>query len=454
MAKDKIVFRCQECGYESINWMGKCPDCGKWNTLVEEKIAAPAKHKDRARQDAGTPVVLADIKSIEAERISTGSGEFDRIVGGGIVPGSLVLVGGAPGIGKSTLLLQVARTLSSKGVMLYISGEESPQQIKLRAERLGVKSDKLYLVSETNLQNVRQYVQDLKPQFMVIDSIQTMYDPDLPSAPGSVGQVRECTLQLLNMAKGLTIATFICGHVTKVGELAGPRVLEHMVDTVLYFEGDTQHNYRILRAVKNRFGSTNEIGIFSMQEKGLAEVLNPSQVLLSERVSDASGTVVVVSLEGTRPLLVELQCLVSSTYLPVARRQVQGIDYNRVQLLLAVLEKRLGLHLGSQDVFVNVVGGLEIDEPASDLGLVCAVASAFRNIPIDPLAVVMGEVGLSGEIRAINFAKERVQEAGKLGFKRAVVPFGNQKELHDLQGKIDIIAVKTIKEAVDAVIKK
>ncbi len=454
MAKDKIVFRCQECGYESINWMGKCPDCGKWNTLVEEKIAAPAKHKSRLEQNLSTPVRLAEIKSIEADRITTGIGEFDRIVGGGVVPGSIVLIGGAPGIGKSTLLLQVAQTLSAKGAMLYISGEESAQQIKLRALRLGVNSDKLYLVSETNIQNVKEYINKLEPRFLVIDSIQTLYEPDLPSAPGSVGQVRECTLQMMNLAKSRNIATFICGHVTKVGEIAGPRVLEHMVDTVLYFEGDTQHNYRILRAVKNRFGSTNEIGIFSMQEKGLTEVLNPSQVLLSERVSGASGNVVIVSIEGTRPLLVELQSLVSSTYMPVARRQVQGMDYNRVQLLLAVMEKRLGLQLGSQDVFINVAGGLEIDEPASDLGLVCAVASAFRNVPLDQLAVVMGEVGLSGEVRAVNFIKERVQEAAKLGFKKALIPFGNLKEVGSLNGKIEIVAVKTAKEAVDHILKK
>lgn len=454
MAKDKIVFRCQECAYESINWLGKCPDCGKWNTLVEERVVAPAKHKASNAHVAGVPQTLAEIKSIETDRIATGIGEFDRIVGGGVVPGSLVLIGGAPGIGKSTLLLQVAQALSQQGAILYISGEESPQQIKLRAQRLGVDSEKLYIVSETNIQKVIEYCKKLNPKFLIIDSIQTLYEPDLPSAPGSVGQVRECTLQLLNLAKGYTIATFICGHVTKVGEIAGPRVLEHMVDTVLYFEGDAQHNYRILRAVKNRFGATNEIGIFSMQEKGLVEVLNPSEVLLSERNEAASGTVVVVSLEGTRPLLVELQSLVTSTYMPVARRQVQGIDYNRVLLLLAVMEKRLGMHLGSQDVFVNVVSGLEIDEPASDLGLVCAVASALRNVPVDKLTAIMGEVGLSGEVRAINFAKERLQEAAKLGFKQAVIPAGNLKEVQALKNKIDIIAVKSIREAIDHILKK
>ncbi len=454
MAKDKIIFRCQECGYESINWMGKCPDCGKWNSLVEEKIAAPAKHKASNAHVAGTIQTLSQIKSIEVDRVPTGIGEFDRIVGGGIVPGSLVLIGGAPGIGKSTLLLQVAQPLSRQGIILYISGEESPQQIKLRAERLGVASEQLYLVSETNIQQVIEYCKKLNPRFLFIDSIQTLYDPDLPSAPGSVGQVRECTLQLMNLAKGYTIATFICGHVTKVGEIAGPRVLEHMVDTVLYFEGDVQHNYRILRAVKNRFGSTNEIGIFTMQEQGLAEVLNPSEVLLSERHETASGTVVVVSLEGTRPLLVELQSLVTSTYMPVARRQVQGIDYNRVLLLLAVMEKRLGMHLGGQDVFVNVVGGIEIDEPASDLGLVCAVASALRNIPVDKLTAVMGEVGLSGEVRAINFVKERLQEAAKLGFKQAVIPAGNLKEAQTLKNKIEVIGVKNISEAIDFCLKK
>ncbi len=454
MVKDKIVFRCQECGYESINWMGKCPDCGKWNTLVEEKVVAPAKHKASNTRVAGAPQTLSQIKSIDVDRVPTGIGEFDRIVGGGIVPGSLVLIGGAPGIGKSTLLLQVAQPLSRQGIILYISGEESPQQIKLRAERLGVASEKLYLISETNIQQVVEYCKKLTPRFLFIDSIQTLYDPDLPSAPGSVGQVRECTLQLMNLAKGHNIATFICGHVTKVGEIAGPRVLEHMVDTVLYFEGDVQHNYRILRAVKNRFGSTNEIGIFTMQEKGLAEVLNPSEVLLSERNETASGTVVVVSLEGTRPLLVELQSLVTSTYLPVARRQVQGIDYNRVLLLLAVMEKRLGMHLGNQDVFVNVVGGIEIDEPASDLGLICAVASALRNIPIGKLTAVMGEVGLSGEVRAINFAKERLQEAAKLGFKQAVIPAGNLKEVQALKNKIEVIGVKNIREAIDFCLKK
>lgn len=454
MAKDKIIFRCQECGYESINWLGKCPDCGKWNTLIEEKITAQPKYSAGKSFSLGIPAKLSEIKPLETERIKVGIGEFDRILGGGIVPGSIILIGGAPGIGKSTLLLQVAQLISLKGPILYVSGEESTQQIKMRAQRLDVKSDNLYLVSETNIRNVAEYIRKITPQYLIIDSIQTLFEPDLPSAPGSVGQVRECTMQLMTTAKSSNMATFICGHVTKVGEIAGPRVLEHMVDTVLYFEGDTRHNYRILRAVKNRFGSTNEIGIFSMQEVGLVEVLNPSQVLLSERLPQANGTVVVVSIEGTRPLLVELQSLVSTSYLPVARRQVQGIDYNRVQLLLAVMEKRLGAHLSGQDVFVNVVGGLEIDEPASDLGLVSAVMSAFANSPVDSQTAIIGEVGLSGEVRAVNLIKERVQEAAKLGFKHVVVPIGNEKELQTIKDKIEIITVRTIKEAVEIVIKK
>lgn len=455
MAKDKIVFRCQECGYESINWRGKCPDCGKWNALVEERVVNASRQRATSiSQAVAGPVVLADVRLSEVQRITTGIHEFDRILGGGVVPGSLILIGGAPGIGKSTLLLQVAQKISAGGTVLYISGEESTQQIKLRAERLHVQTDSLYVAAETNVENILSFVQKVNPQFLIIDSIQTLYASELPTASGSVGQIRECTLQLMNLAKSKDIAVFICGHVTKGGEIAGPRVLEHMVDTVLYFEGDNQHNYRILRAVKNRFGSTNEIGIFSMQETGLAEVLNPSQVLLGERLVSSAGTVVMVALEGTRPLLVEVQTLVSTTFLPVARRQVEGLDYNRVMLLLAVIEKRLGVHIGGQDVFVNVVGGLSIDEPASDLGFVCAVMSAVRNSPLDSRSAIIGEVGLSGEVRAVNMTKERVQEAAKLGFTQMVIPYGNTEEAKQLKDKIEIIPVKTITEAIDYLVKK
>lgn len=461
MVKTKVVFRCQGCGYESVKWMGRCPECGEWNTLTEEVEKKDVHPRLISVTEALSPQSIGKIKTEAVKRVKTGIGEFDRILGGGIIPGSLILIGGAPGIGKSTLLLQVANTLSidkgytkegtSRAAVLYVSGEESVQQTKIRAQRLDVDAEKLYVVSETNLENIINHIKILNPKFVVIDSIQTVYKDSLPSAPGTVSQVRECTVELLRVAKDSSISIFISGQVTKEGAIAGPRVLEHIVDTVLYFEGNSQHMYRILRAYKNRFGSTNEIGVFMMKEKGLFEVENPSEIFLSERPIGASGSVVIGSLEGTRPLLVELQALVSAANFTQPQRRAIGVDYNRVSLLLAVLEKRLGFHLGMQDVFINVVGGIKIDEPATDLGILVAVASAFRNLPVDSKTVVMGEVGLTGEIRAVNFIDKRIKEAAKLGFRTCVISQGNLSGLN-IKDKIDIVGVSNVKEALSVVL--
>lgn len=457
MAKaKKSVFFCQNCGHEESKWLGQCPMCKEWNTFVEEKVT-PAKTgagksagRSTARNAENAKLVpLSSVTTDEDERLLTGIGELDRVLGGGIVPGSLVLVGGDPGIGKSTLLLQVCQRLSGiQKKVLYISGEESLKQIKLRANRMGEFSDNLYLLCETNLDTIREVIEAQKPDMVVIDSIQTMYDEEVASAPGSVSQVRESTNVFMQLAKGLGISIFIVGHVTKEGTVAGPRVLEHMVDTVLYFEGDRQVAYRILRSVKNRFGSTNEIGVFEMQEKGLAEVKNPSQAMLNGRPTDASGSVVVCSIEGTRPILIEIQALVTRTNFGLPRRTSVGIDYNRVNLLMAVLEKRAGMHLGDCDAYVNLAGGMKLGEPAIDLGIVLAVVSSYKNKVVDQGILIFGEVGLSGEVRGVSMAENRVREAEKLGFTACIMPKAN---IDSIQGKyqIRLIGVANIKEAME-----
>lgn len=453
MAKGKkTAFFCQNCGYESSKWMGQCPGCREWNTFVEELTVTASKNTS-AKSGLGSglgksePVQLSSIEIQEDDRVLTQIEELDRVLGGGIVPGSMVLVGGDPGIGKSTLLLQVCRELTAKQhKVLYISGEESLRQIKLRARRIGEFNDRLLLLCETNLEAVRSTIERTRPEMVVIDSIQTMYNDQVSSAPGSVSQVRESTGVLMQIAKGMGVSMFIVGHVTKDGSVAGPRVLEHMVDTVLYFEGDRQVAYRILRSVKNRFGSTNEIGVFEMQEKGLIEVKNPSQAMLNGRPTDASGSVVVCSIEGTRPILIEIQALVTRTNFGLPRRTSVGIDYNRVNLLMAVLEKRAGLHLGDCDAYVNLAGGMKLGEPAIDLGVVIAVVSSFKNKVIDPGILIFGEVGLSGEVRGVSMAETRVKEAEKLGFTTCIMPKAN---VESIQGtyQIRLFGVANIKEA-------
>lgn len=453
MAKaKKTVFFCQNCGYESAKWMGQCPGCREWNSFVEETVSQGTKKgpgqtaPGAAGGRAGKPMMLSEIDIREDNRIRTSMDELDRVLGGGVVQGSMVLVGGDPGIGKSTLLLQVCKLLSDSGhKILYISGEESLQQIKMRAQRIGVFNENLRLLCETNLEAISTTIENEKPEAVIIDSIQTMYNEEVSSAPGSVSQVRESTGILMKIAKGMGISVFIVGHVTKDGSVAGPRVLEHMVDTVLYFEGDRHASYRILRSVKNRFGSTNEIGVFEMQECGLVEVKNPSQVMLNGRPTDASGTVVVCSLEGTRPILIEIQALVTNTNFGLPRRTSVGIDYNRVNLLMAVLEKRAGLALGNCDAYVNLAGGMKLGEPAIDLGIVAAIISSYRNRTVDPDTLIFGEVGLSGEVRGVSQAQQRVKEAEKMGFTTCIMPKAN---LEGLQGdfKIALIGVGNIKE--------
>lgn len=453
MAKGKTstVYFCQSCGYESPKWMGQCPGCREWNTFVEETVEKKSTAKVHERRAAGGPVCLSSIETKEEDRVTTRMQELDRVLGGGIVPGSLVLVGGDPGIGKSTLLLQVCQKLADDGhEVLYISGEESLKQIKLRAERIGQFSDKLRLFCETNLELIGDTIRNNKPEVVIIDSIQTMYNEDVSSAPGSVSQVRESTSVLMQLAKGLGISIFIVGHVTKEGTVAGPRVLEHMVDTVLYFEGDRHASYRILRAVKNRFGSTNEIGVFEMRESGLAEVENPSQFMLNGRPEEASGSIVACSMEGTRPILLEIQALVARSQLAMPRRTAAGMDYNRVNLLLAVLEKRLNLHLSGSDVYVNIAGGIRINEPAIDLGVVLAIVSSSRDRAIDEKVLAFGEVGLSGEVRAVSQAAQRVQEAKKLGFTTVILPEVCREQIGDVKG-VRLIGVRSVGDAVRAI---
>lgn len=456
MAKGKSVsvYFCQNCGYESTKWMGQCPGCREWNTLVEEVVDKRALGKGKALgEDAAArrPVQLSQIAYEQEARISTEFTELDRVLGGGVVPGSLVLVGGDPGIGKSTLLLQVCRKLSWKRDVLYISGEESLQQIKMRAERIGDFSERLTLLCETNLELVAKVIEREKPEVVIIDSIQTMYREDVASAPGSVSQVREATGILMRIAKEKGIAIFIVGHVTKEGVVAGPRVLEHMVDTVLYFEGDRHALYRILRGVKNRFGSTNEIGVFEMCEQGLKEVTNPSEVMLNGRPKGASGSVVACSMEGTRPMLLEIQALVCRSNFGNPRRTAAGTDLNRVNLLMAVLEKRVGLAMSASDAYINIAGGIRMNEPAIDLGIVLALASSYRDRPVGEKTICFGEVGLSGEVRAVSMPKQRAAEAKKLGFELCVLPSVCMDAVRDLEG-IRLIGVANVKEAIDKVL--
>ena len=451
MAKGKkSIFFCQNCGHEEAKWLGQCPACKEWNTFVEERIdsgitkgttvAARAVHEAKV-------VPLTEVTADDDTRSETGIKELDRVLGGGIVPGSLVLVGGDPGIGKSTLLLQVCQRMAQMKKILYISGEESQAQIKLRANRMGNFTSGLLLLCETNLGIIRSVIEKERPELVIIDSIQTMYSEDVTSAPGSVSQVRESTNVFMQLAKGLCIPIFIVGHVTKEGTVAGPRVLEHMVDTVLYFEGDRHASYRILRAVKNRFGSTNEIGVFEMRQSGLVEVENPSEYMLSGKPENASGSVVACSMEGTRPILLEIQALVCRTNFGMPRRTAAGTDYNRVNLLMAVLEKRLGMSLGNCDAYVNIAGGIKMNEPAIDLGIVMALVSSYRNRPIDEKTIVFGEVGLSGEVRAVNMPEQRVAEAKKLGFETCILPEVSLKMVKEIPG-IRLVGVKTVNEAV------
>lgn len=450
--KDSTVYFCNECGYESSKWMGQCPACKAWNTFVEEKVDKKILSSSAKRNEAGSKTVsLSQISTDEEEREIIGIEELDRVLGGGIVSGSLTLVGGDPGIGKSTLLLQVCKMLSDKGKeVLYVSGEESLRQIKLRAVRIGQMKDNLKLLCETNLAAIEEVIIKTKPAVAVIDSIQTMYDEEIGSAPGSVSQVREATAVLMRIAKEQGVSVFIVGHVTKEGTVAGPRVLEHMVDTVLYFEGDRHASYRILRAVKNRFGSTNEIGVFEMKNDGLNQVINPSEFMLNGKPLNSSGSIVSCSMEGTRPILIEIQALVSRTSFGFPRRQSAGSDTNRLNLLMAVLEKRLDMPLSDQDAYVNIAGGIKISEPAIDLGIVMAIVSSYRNKAIDDKTIAFGEVGLSGEVRAVSQAGARVSEAKKLGFETCIVPFGCIDSLKDIKG-IKIIGVKNIAQAIEAI---
>ncbi|WP_053217641.1 DNA repair protein RadA [Virgibacillus senegalensis] len=450
MAKRKTKYVCQECGYETPKWMGKCPGCHNWNTFVEEVEASSSSSRHTFQTQPGTkskPEKITAIHSEEEPRVTTKMPEFNRVLGGGIVPGSLVLIGGDPGIGKSTLLLQVSSQLARKQMnVLYISGEESARQTKLRADRLGVTSDNLYVLAETNLLDISNQIEQLNPSFVVIDSIQTIYREEVTSAPGSVSQVRECTSELMRIAKSKGIPIFIVGHVTKEGSIAGPRLLEHMVDAVLYFEGERHHTFRILRGVKNRFGSTNEMGIFEMKEEGLREVKNPSEIFLEERSQGAAGSTVVASMEGSRPVLVEIQALISPTSFGNPRRMATGIDHNRVPLLMAVLEKRVGLMLQNQDAYVKVAGGVKLDEPAIDLAVAVSIASSFRDQVSRPDDVLIGEVGLTGEVRRVARIDQRVQEAAKLGFQRAIIPAKNL-DGWSTPNNIEIIGVNTVQEA-------
>ncbi|CQR71567.1 hypothetical protein SOV_03570 [Sporomusa ovata DSM 2662] len=452
MAKIKTKFVCQQCGSEASKWLGRCPGCGEWNTMVEE-VAVKKAEITLTGMPASKPKPISMVDTSAMPRLLTGVGEFDRVLGGGIVPGALLLIGGDPGIGKSTLLLQVATGIAEKyGSVIYISGEESAAQIKIRAERLGKISNNLLIFTENNLETIIVEALQHKPALVIIDSIQTMYSPDIPSAPGSVGQVRESTGKLMRFAKESGIPTAIIGHVTKDGNIAGPRLLEHMVDVVLYFEGERSYAFRVLRAIKNRFGSTNESGIFSMEQHGLAEVTNPSGLLLAERPQGAPGSVVLVYMEGVRPLLIEIQALVSTTCFGMPRRMAAGFDYNRLLLLMAVLEKRVGIMLANQDAYVNAVGGFKIVEPAADLPVVLAIASSFRGTAVDPSTVVMGEVGLTGEVRMIGRVEARIAEAAALGFKRFVIPAGNLSSLKLARTTgLKLIGAASVSEAMEAV---
>src|SRR5688572_2261602 len=448
--KSKSIFSCQACGHQSPRWLGRCPDCGGWNTIKEERHAPTGKGRPVAMnvaQPAATPI--AKIEVIGEDRRLTRISEFDRVLGGGVIPGAVILIGGDPGIGKTTLLLQaLPRLASNVQPVLYVSGEESPRQIKMRGQRLGVEHPNLLILAETSLEQILKAVQDIQPAAVVVDSIQTVYTEQMTSAPGSISQVQEVAGQLMWFAKRSGIPVFIIGHVTKEGAIAGPRLLEHIVDTVLYFEGEKGHTYRILRAVKNRFGSTNEIGVFEMKDTGLEEVGNPSELFLAERPEKSTGSVIVSSLEGSRPILIELQALVSPTGYAMPKRMATGVEINRVSVLLAVMEKRLGLHLSGQDVYVNVVGGMRIDEPAIDLGIATAITSSLRERPVDSNTVVLGELGLGGEVRAISQAELRIREAAKMGFRRCLLPARNLTKL-DPVTDMELVGIRDVGEALD-----
>lgn len=444
--KQKTIYNCQQCGMQSPKWLGKCPDCGQWNSLVEEIVTVvPKTGRTLALPPKSNPVSLSELTVTNEDRHKSGITEFDRVLGGGVVPGSFTLIGGDPGIGKSTLLLQAAGCWTKSGTVLYVTAEESAGQVKLRANRLDIQVRELYLLAETSLEGILEKARELQPGFLVVDSIQTVFTAALESAPGSVSQVRECAGRLMHFAKGEGIPTFIVGHVTKDGSIAGPRMLEHMVDAVLYFEGDAGHPYRILRAVKNRFGSTNEIGVFEMKDTGLKEVPNPSELFLAERPEDAPGSVVVPAIEGTRPILVEIQALVSGAAYGNPQRKAMGVDANRISLLVAVLEKKVGYALLAQDIFLNVAGGVRLAEPAIDLGVIAALASSHLNQPIDERTVVFGEVGLAGEVRAVSHPELRVKEASRLGFNRCMMPAGNLKTIE----KTDDIELTGVRSAAD-----
>ena len=452
MARERSVYACQSCGYQSQRWLGRCPDCQSWNSLVEERVesAPPTASRRPAGSTIATPAPVAEVADASEERRLTGIGELDRVLGGGAVPGSVILIGGDPGIGKSTLVLQALGALAAGGPTLYVSGEESPQQVKMRASRIGTTDGaagrNLLILAETSVERVIEQATKIRPAALAVDSIQTVFTDGLTSAPGSIGQVRECAARLVVWAKEHQVPTILVGHVTKEGSFAGPRVLEHMVDTVLYFEGDRGHAFRILRAVKNRFGSTNEIGVFEMKEAGLQPVTNPSALFLAERPEDASGSAVIATVEGTRPILVEVQALVSASILGTPRRTTLGFDPNRVALLIAVLEKKLGIHLLGQDVFVNIAGGVRVDEPAADLGVIAAVGSSFLDRPIDAQTVLIGEIGLAGEVRAVGQAESRIREAAKLGFTRCLVPEGVRSQLAVPAG-MTVEGVRSLAEA-------
>ena len=448
--KTKTIFYCTECGNETPKWAGRCPACGAWNSIVEQADKPVKSGRKPASERAVKPVPITEIGTADEIRFSTGMGELDRVLGGGAVKGSLVLVGGAPGIGKSTLMLQICKKLGEFARVLYVSGEESAHQLKLRAQRLDAESGNLYVLSETCLGNILECVRSEQPDVLIVDSIQTLYNEDLDSPAGGVGQVKDCTMALMQLAKGLGISIFIVGHVTKEGVVAGPRVLEHMVDTVLYFEGDRHESYRILRGVKNRFGSTNEIGVFEMRAEGLAEVENPSEYMLSGKPADASGSVVACSVEGTRPILLEIQALICHSYFNNPRRTATGTDFNRVNLLLAVLEKRLGMQLSDCDAYVNIAGGIRMNEPAIDLGIVLAIISSKLDLTIDEKTICFGEVGLSGEVRGVTMAEQRVAEAAKLGFKRCILPSVCLGAAKGIKG-IELVGVSNVREALEAI---
>lgn len=446
--KNSTVFVCNNCGYESGKWLGKCPACNEWNSFVEEKVISVKSSGlgGSVKKEAQEIVKLNDVEKKETTRIKTNIGELDRVLGGGFVNGSLTLLGGEPGIGKSTIILQICQSVNVDGNILYVSGEESAEQIKLRADRLNIKKDNLLFLAETDIDLVEAAIEKSDAKFVIIDSIQTMYSEEITSAPGSVSQVRDITAKVMKMCKQKGITTIIIGHVTKDGNIAGPRVLEHMVDVVLYLEGERYFSYRILRGVKNRFGSTNEIGMFEMQNEGLVEIINPSQILISEREANQAGSIIVTSMEGTRSLMLELQALATPSVYGLPRRNSIGIDYNRVTLLVAVLEKKAGLNLGSQDIYLNVVGGMKLSEPATDLGVVLAIASSFKNLSIKEDVLAIGEVGLTGEVRAVNMIDKRIKEAEKMGYKTCIIPESNKKLLKE-KYKLDIIGAKNIIDA-------